>query len=703
MLALAAVLAAGCGARAPGGAVRPVSRAPVVLVSIDTLRSDHLALYAGRGVAAPALEGVASEGVVFERVYSPCPLTLPAHVSILTGLEPPAHGVRDNVGFALENRATLATLLKARGYATGGAVSAFVLRGATGLSAGFDFYDDLIEAPMGASAAGAVQRPGPETMRRARAWLDGIHGAPFFLFVHLYEPHAPYDPPEPFRSREASAYDGEIAYADSILGTLVEDLKRRGLWDEALVVVLSDHGEGLGDHGEREHGILLYREALQVPLVVKLPGSRRRGSRVEAPAGLVDVLPTIAGALGLALPEGLAGRDLLAGEPEAVGRRIYSETMYPQIHLGWSALRSLTGARHRYIEGAQAELYDIVADPGETRDLFAAAGDVARDFKRGLDRIGASVAAPGPASLEERRKLASLGYLSGPAVASAPRADPRASLPAIEDLRKAFTLSAKGRDAEALAELRAILAREPRFFDAQYEEAEILAKTGKLEEAAAAYGKARDLAPSLAGAVGLALARVALARGRPAEAEEPAKEALGESPGEARMILAAVALARGDLDGAEREARLVRGAAPLADEAAIVLAEVALRRDRPADALATLDAARASGASGGRPATRNLEFLRGDALARTSRLPEAAAAFRAEIEAWPANSQAHARLAIVLALQGAAAGEVSAVLERMYAANPAPATARLAARTLESIGDRSGAARWAARRGRPGE
>jgi arylsulfatase A-like enzyme/tetratricopeptide (TPR) repeat protein len=703
LLALSLLLVfAACSKPAENRAGAPRSRgASVVLVSIDTLRSDHLPLYGARGLETPALDAIAADGVVFERAYSPCPLTLPAHASILTGLDPAGHGVRNNVGFTLDASAhpTLATLLRARGYRTGGAVSAFVLRGATGLSSSFEFYDDRIDAPADTSAAGSVQRAGPETVRRALAWLDGLAAGPFFLFVHLYEPHTPYDPPEPYRSRTASAYDGEIAFADSIVGTLVDDLKRRGLYDPALLVVLSDHGEGLGDHEEQEHGILLYREALQVPLVVKLPGSRRRGTRVPEPVGLVDVLPTLAGELGLAPPPGLPGVDLLAGDspPRAAERRIFSETMYPRIHLGWSDLRSLTGARHHFIEGVRAELYDVVTDPGETRDLFATSGDTARDFKRALNGIKAPYAAPGQVASEDLKKLASLGYLAGASDATGTLPDPRASIPILEDMKRAFTLGANGHDAEALAGLRSVLARQPRFFDAQYAEAEVLARMGRLDEAAAAYAKALRLSPALASGIALALARVTLALSRPDEAEANARVALRESPDEAHEILARVALERNDLEGAEREARLVHGGSLLEAQGAVVLAEVALRRDRPAEAIALLDAARKPVAAAGLALPRNLSFLTGDALARSSRLAEAAAAFREEIRAHPTNAQAYARLAIVLAVEHKTRGEVSALLESMYRASPSPATARLAAKTLDSIGDRSAAARWAAR------
>ncbi len=576
------------------------------------------------------------------------------------------------MGFTLDasKHPTLATLLEARGYRTGGAVSAFVLRGATGLASSFELYDDRVDAPADTSAAGSVQRAGPETMRRALAWLDGIAGGPFFLFVHLYEPHTPYDPPEPFRSRSASAYDGEIAFADSIVGTLVADLKRRGLYDGTLLVVLSDHGEGLGDHGEQEHGILVYREALQVPLVVKLPGARRRGTRVAEPVGLVDVLPTLAGELGFAPPPGLPGIDLFAVAPDPArpsGGSSRRRCTRASTSAGASSVRS-SGTRDHFIEGVRNELYDVVSDPGETRDLSASSGDTARDFKRALNRIEAPYTAPGQVASEDLRKLASLGYLAGAPDATGPLPDPRASIPILEEMKKAFTLGAKGHDAEALARLRSVLARQPRLFDAQFAEAEVLARMGRFDEAAAAYARALRLSPALASPIALALARVTLELSRLDEAEANARIALRESPDEAHEILARVALERNDLEGAGREARLVHGGVLLEARGAVVLAEVALRRNRPAEALAILDGARKAVAAAGLALPRNQSFLTGDALARSSRLIEAAAAFREEIRAYPTNAQAWARLAIVLAVEHQARGEVTALLESMYRA-----------------------------------
>ncbi|HTQ80365.1 MAG TPA: sulfatase, partial [Thermoanaerobaculia bacterium] len=271
--------------------------APLILISIDTLRSDHLPAYGYKGVETPAIDALRKDALLCERAYSHYPMTLPSHASILSGLLPTQHGVRDNVGYPLdgERHPTLAHLLKAAGYETGGAVSTYVLRRATGIASGFDFYDDTIEM-QGGERLDDLQRPGAETVKRGLNWLRGRTAKPFFFFLHLYEPHAPYTPPEPFRSRyKASPYDGEIATADAVVGDFLSELKRLGIYDRAAIVLLSDHGEGLSDHGERQHGIFLYRETLQVPLLLKLPGSAQAGGRITVPAELIDVAPTLLG------------------------------------------------------------------------------------------------------------------------------------------------------------------------------------------------------------------------------------------------------------------------------------------------------------------------------------------------------------------------------------------------------------------------
>ncbi|MFP5285977.1 MAG: sulfatase, partial [Thermoanaerobaculia bacterium] len=299
---------------------------PVVIISIDTLRADHLPAYGYRGVETPAIDRLRADGILFEKAYSPTPLTFPAHSSLLTGVLPGVHGVRDNVGYRLDAQRLpyLPRLLKDRGYATGGAVSAYVLQGKGGLDAGFDLYEDSVEFRTNAGLGG-MQRPGSETLKLSLDWLRGAKDEPFFFFFHIYEPHTPYAPPEPFASRYPSRYDGEIAAADKIVGDLLSALEGFEVYDDALIVLVSDHGEGLGDHGEEEHGVLLYDEAIHVPLIVKLPGGKRAGSTISKPAQLTDVVPTVLSLLGLPLPEDLKGTSLLELE-EAPERRIYSET-----------------------------------------------------------------------------------------------------------------------------------------------------------------------------------------------------------------------------------------------------------------------------------------------------------------------------------------------------------------------------------------
>lgn len=695
--ALLLAFAPACSGPGPAGSRQAPTHpgAPVVLISIDTLRSDHLPAYGYSRVETPNLDALVRDSVLFERAFASCPLTLPSHVTLLTGLAPPTHGVRDNIGYTLDPKAhpTLAGRLRNVGYATGGAVSAWVLRGATGLADGFDSYDDTIEKPPGSQSASEAQRSGGATAARALALLDRAAGRPFFLFLHLYEPHTPYAPPEPFKSRYPLAYDGEIAAADAIVGSVLAELKKRNLYDRSIVVLLSDHGEGLGEHGEDEHGILLYREALQVPLLLKLPRSERGGARDRRLASLLDILPTLAHLVGLPGAEALPGADLLG--PARPDAHVVAETFYPRIHLGWSDLHSLLDARYQFIEGARRELYDLVDDPAQRQDVFTAKGDVARAMKRALDKEAGSFSLPAPATSEEARKLASLGYLTGSTTTpGGPLPDPRESLPLLADMRRAFRLAFDGKDAEAVEVLRGILGKSPRMFDARYALAESLGRLGRYEEAAEAYKEALRISPALSGEIALALGRVLLRLDRYEEAEANAELAARVNPGEAHALGSRAALLRGDLDKALREADLAGADPNVAAESATLKAEVALRRNAVPDALVVLTTARERLVAEKREPVENLEFLRGDALGRLGRYPEAEAAFHAEITAFPGNVQAYSRLAVLLAVEHRTRTEVQALLEGMYAAKPAPATALLAATTLESIGDDAAARPW---------
>ncbi|HYM60177.1 MAG TPA: sulfatase, partial [Thermoanaerobaculia bacterium] len=268
LIAVVALLATSCRR---GEVSTSGKRAPVILISIDTLRADHLPLFGYKDVETPNIDALRRDGILFTNAFCHVPLTLPSHVTVLTGLLPPDNKVRNNIGYKLDPAVpTLPGILKASGYATGASVSAYVLRGSTGLGPSFDFYDDAIASKPG-TPVGSLQRSGKASEEIAARWIGENDSKPFFFFLHLFEPHSPYTPPEPFRSRFRLPYDGEIATADAIVGDLLDFLRKRGLYDKAIIVLMSDHGEGLYEHGEPEHGIFLYREAIHVPLIVKLP------------------------------------------------------------------------------------------------------------------------------------------------------------------------------------------------------------------------------------------------------------------------------------------------------------------------------------------------------------------------------------------------------------------------------------------------
>ncbi|MEJ2086645.1 MAG: sulfatase, partial [Acidobacteriota bacterium] len=350
----------------------PQGKPPVVVISIDTLRSDRLPAYGYTDVDTPNIDRLRADSILFEHIFSPYPLTLPAHSSMLTGLLPPEHGVRDNSGYRLDasHLPFLPRLLQEHGYATGAAVSSYVLRATTGLSSGFDFYDDGVQFRSQA-ILGDVQRAGIETLDSARSWLRSVADEPFFFFFHIYEPHTPHAPPEPFASRYSSPYDGEVAVADFVVGELLEELADLGIYDPALILLTSDHGEGLDDHGDYEHGLLLYREAIQVPLMIKLPGGQRGGSTISEPGQLIDIFPTVVDLVGLESSDS-PGRSLLrpVEGSEPTERSIYSETYFPRLHFGWSELRSLIEWPYHYIEGPDPELYDLVNDPKQKDNIL---------------------------------------------------------------------------------------------------------------------------------------------------------------------------------------------------------------------------------------------------------------------------------------------------------------------------------------------
>jgi tetratricopeptide (TPR) repeat protein len=698
LAALGALNAGGCRGREVGS----YPEASLVLISIDTLRADRLPAYGYARGSTPSLDALAREGIVFEDVVSHCPLTLPAHASLLTGLLPFRHGVRDNVGFTLSDaHATLATRTHDAGFATGAAVSAFVLRSGTGIARGFDRYDDAIDVDAAGEALGLQQRDGALAVDSLAEWVTGLGERRFFAFLHLYEPHTPYAPPERFRGF-ADPYDGEVAYADELVGRFVARLRDTRRLDRVVLAVTSDHGEGLGDHGEQEHGFFLYREAVRVPLVLRLPRSERGGMRVAGTVAQVDVPATLLDLI--ALPHGgLDGASLrpALAAGRVSGRRVYSETYFPRFHFGWSELHAVTEDRHRLIRAPRPEIYDLADDPRERRNRAAERSALVAGMSAWLDATLAGQAAPRPeaASAEVQEKLRTLGYVSGGVAAPAEGAlpDPKDKVAIYESFRRAAGLGAAGRHAEAVAELRRVLAEEPRMLDAWESLGHALLRMGREREGLQAFGKVLEGDPRRA-TTHLALARIHAFAGRVREAEGHAELAAEADPGRSFEMLAEVFLAQRRPKEAAAFARRSLAADRDRLMSHFVLAVVARAEGRCQDALADYGAAEAIWRRRKGLVVRELHAGKADCLARLGREAEAEREFLAEIETIPHSREGRVGLAMLYRSQARDQAAREAVAGVVTAhPSPGPDEYAVVVRTLAGLGDRDAARDWAGR------
>ncbi|MFW6198653.1 MAG: sulfatase-like hydrolase/transferase [Acidobacteriota bacterium] len=669
--------------------------APVVLISVDTLRADRLPAYGYDAVETPAIDRLAGDSLLFESAWAHVPLTLPSHASLLTGLLPGTHGVRDNLGYELDPDATtLAEWLSAEGYRTGAAVAAYPMRAETGLDAGFDFFDDQLT--VGADAGvGEIQRPGDEVLAALRGWLDDA-SSPLFGFFHIYEPHVPWRPPPEIEARYGATYDAEVVAADRVVGELLAELERRGLYDPALVILLSDHGEGLGDHGEEEHGILLNREVLRVPLLVKLPGSTGAGTRVADPVQLVDVFPTVASVLDRQPPAGLPGRSLLAVAAGWVpSRPIFGETWMPRLHFGWSELFSLVEYPWHYIHGPDPELYDLSSDPRELTDLAERSEHAARvaEMAEQVDELRVEAEVPADVDAATRRRLEALGYLSGGGVTDeGPLEDPKSQLPLLAELKEAAQLFHDGRHPEAVQRYRELLAGNPDVVVAWEYLGRAELALGRVDRAVEAFERLQELDHDHPD-IDLRLAEIYARMDRLDDAVREAEAAARRHPAAAATILSQVATRRGDLAEAERQARIAVKADPELARAWMALAEALLQtRQRFDEALEAADRAlEVAEVSPDPREPRGIRVLKGRILGSAGRLEQAAEAFEAEVEAFPDNLEGWSFLAAIrFARDGRDAGEE--LLDRMIDANPGPAAEAEAIRTLQQIGA-EGAAR----------
>jgi tetratricopeptide (TPR) repeat protein len=697
LLALAAGTA-GCRGAASG----PFPESSVVLVSIDTLRSDHLAAYGYAKGRTPALDAIARDGVVFENAWSHCPLTLPAHASLFTGLLPPHHGVRDNMGFALDpGHLSLAARFRRAGFATGGAVSAYVLRRSTGIAQGFEAYDDALVVDSAVESLGAQQRDGAVATETVASWIEAQGERRFFAFLHLYEPHAPYSPPPQHRDL-ASPYDGEVAYADELVGRLVARLRESGLLGRVVLAVTSDHGEGLLDHGEQEHGFFLYREAVQVPLLLRLPGGRAAGSRVSGLVSQVDIAPTLLDLAGLP-HDGMDGRSqrLALDSGKAASRSVYSETLFPRYHFGWSELFAVTEERYRYVRAPRPELFDLREDPGEKTNLAPARGSAVAAIDQWLEREvkPGEGAKPAAVSDETREALQALGYVGGGVVVptGGSLADPKDKLPVYEAYRRAMQARREGRAGDAVAELRAVVADSPGMLDAWESLGTTLLRLGREPEAVAAFDEVVRRDPTNA-AAHLALAKIHGLAGRRDKAETHAGLASQKEPGRGFEALAQILLDRNRPAEAAGYARKSLAADPGRVMSLYVLGVVAQRAGRYAEGAEAFRRAIAAQAAQRGLVVRGLHAGLADCLARLGQEAAAEREFLAEIAAIAHSREARVGLALLYRSQGrdAAAREV---LAGVVTRNPRAGADEyfVVARTLAVLGDAPAARDWASR------
>ena len=473
----------------------------VILITLDTVRADRMGFLGSERGLTPNLDTLARHSVVFTHAYSQVPLTAPSHASILTGTYPQFNQVIDFQVPLAQDVPYAPEILRTRGYHTAAFVGAIILdptaRFAPGFDRGFDTYDAGFRTwHSGEDRYRTTERRGGEVVAHALAWLNQHPRGPFFMWIHLYDPHHPYDPPEPYKSKYSSApYDGEIAYTDSAVGKFLTQLRARGLYDNSVIAVMSDHGEALGDHGEDTHGIFLYDETIHVPLLIKLPSAAASlkapakkalaGKRIDNPVELVDVLPTILQAVKIPVPPEVQGESLLGMLPPKLAsaqsaeviaasfpaRPAYAETDYPHRAYGWSSLRALRAGKYLYIKAPRQELYDQSADPKAEHDLSSASAAVTSTLAAQLDafRQKTSSSREVPTSVvdpEAQEKLAALGYAasSGNVSCSATKdsgADPKDKIDIVSMTNQANFLMQDQRYQEAVPVLQRLIARDP--------------------------------------------------------------------------------------------------------------------------------------------------------------------------------------------------------------------------------------------------
>jgi choline-sulfatase len=680
LVALGATLAAVGGWRY-ARASAPVP-GPIILITVDALRADHLPAYGYRNVTTPAIDALARDGIVFERAYGHAVQTLPAHIALLSGRLPFDTGVRDDAGSVKASERLLPQMLRDRGYATGGIVSSGLLRRETGIAQGFDFFDDDMPAAASELTASELRRDGAESEAVAERWLSTVGSTRLLLFLHLHEPHAPYMPPERFGS--LAPYDGAIAYADEILGRFVHFLKTQQLYDQSTIVLVSDHGEGLGDHGEQEHGLFVYDEAIHVPLIIKQAGGADAGRRVTDLVQQADIVPTVLDLVKAPVPGNLRGRSLKA-LADGTGTRppeqtVYAEATYGQNRFGWSAIESLTDGRFQFIKAPREELYDLQRDPRQRENIAGETGSAEPPQEMIVARRSAL-----------RRLLGESDEARVDRGDRGPGDDPKDKREIVEQYRAALVLTAERKWPEAIDLLQKILRDEPDAAVIWSQLAHVATLAERHAIALDAYQRVIALEPLDAEGF-LGAANAALKTHKLDEAQQHAERAAEGSPkprlvAEAHAVLADIALARGDAEMARREAALARQSDPASVLPLYVDARLLYDEGNYADALPLFERANTEIKKAHGTAVPDLHYLTGDALLQEGRYAEAEAQLREELHRFPHNVRASAALATLYQTTGQLES-AARVVSDLLRITPTPDSYALAAKLWTSLGDR---------------
>ncbi len=509
--------------------MRPVDidQMNIVLFTIDTLRADHLECYGYDRVKTPNINRLASEGILFEHNIVQAPLTLPSHSSIFTGTHPLYHGIRDNGGFYLEEKhITLAEVLKTNGYSTGAFVGAFVLDSRWGLDQGFDYYYDNFDLTKYKTVSlDSVQRRGDEVLAEACKWLEKNSQDKFFAWIHLYDPHTPYNPPEPYKTqyngRRFGLYDGEIAYVDLLMGDFRNFMEEKNLMEKTLIIFTGDHGESLGEHKESAHGFFIYDSDIRVPLIIRFPENKFQGSVITNQVRSIDIMPTILNMLGGRSPESVQGESMLPLILEKQGGEAlsaYSETYWPRYHYGWSELKSLRKGQYKFIDAPKPELYDILEDPGELNNLVNKKAALGHEMKRELEALidrysaeGIEEAGPKKIDNDSLVKLQALGYIGSFRASSKQKgeklADPKDRIELYNEIKVAQFLVTEEKMGQAEKKIKDVLNKDPSVLEARYILGNIYSKQKKYDEAIEEYKKALEVDPEYYDSIfGIALA-----------------------------------------------------------------------------------------------------------------------------------------------------------------------------------------------------